>query len=58
MSRRVRTILRIELRVPQPAGKTQKQLVEWLQSILRYEGGPFAGFETQVRIAGRETTYL
>ena len=58
MSRKTRTLLTVQLRVPQPAGYTQKQLVNWLQGALRMAGSPFASFETQVRIAARETTYL
>jgi hypothetical protein len=58
MTRRVRTTLILQARLPQPPGYSQKQLVEWLHEVLRREGSPFKSFETQVKIVGREVTYL
>lgn len=58
MSRRTRTLLTLEVRVPQPPGYKQTTLIEWVKETLRREGSPFKSFETQVKIAKRETTYL
>ena len=58
MTRRTRTILVVQLRLPQPPGYKQAALVAWLSEILRREGSPWKSFETQVKIVGRETTYL
>lgn len=58
MSRRTRTMLTVQLRIPQPPGYKQSTLIEWIKEVLRREGSPFKSFETQVRVTGREVTYL
>lgn len=57
MSRKTRTMLVVQLRIPQPAGWTQKALLEWLTVAIKRDS-PLAGYETQVRVTGRETAYL
>lgn len=54
MSKRSRTILILEVRMPLPAGKTQAQTLEWVKQQTILPSTP----ETQVKIKGRETTYL
>ena len=58
MTRRTRTILTLEVTVPQPPGYKQSTLLEWVREVLRREGSPFKSFETQVKIAARSITYL
>lgn len=63
MSKRTRTILILQVRIPQPAGKTQEQVLEWArQQLCQPNDGisvsPFSSSETQVRVTARETTYL
>ena len=64
MSRRQYTTLIVQVRIPVPAGKTQAQTLEWVKAQLTAEPDelqPYRAFvskATQVRITGRETTYL
>ena len=58
MTRRTRTILTLEVTVPQPPGYKQSTLLEWVREVLRREGSPFKSFETQVKSAARSITYL
>jgi hypothetical protein len=58
MSRRQRTILVLELRTPLPPGWTQKKLLEELRSLLSDSAAGSFSPETQVKIVGREVTYL
>lgn len=58
MTRKTRTILTVQLRIPQPPGYKQAALVEWIKETLRREGSPFKSFETQVRVVRREISYL
>lgn len=58
MTRKTRTIITLEVTVPQPPGYTQKTLLDWMREVLRREGSPFKSFETQIRVTGRSITYL
>ncbi len=54
MTRRQHTTLILQVRIPVPAGKTQAQTLEWVKQQLILPSTP----QTQVKITGRETTYL
>ena len=54
MSRRQHTTLILQVRIPVPAGKTQAQTLEWVKQQIIPSSSP----QTQVKIIGRETTYL
>lgn len=65
MSRRSHVTLIVQIRIPIPAGKTQTQTLDWITYQLRdrlddpSEGrATFASTQTQVKLLGRETTYL
>ncbi len=66
MSRRSHTTLIIQVRIPVPAGKTQAATLEWIRERLMktwQDNGepvlaPFISPQIQVKITGRETTYL
>jgi len=57
MSRKQRVMLTLKVKTPLPAGWTQKQLVEHIQLFWR-EKSPHLSPETQVKLVGREVTYL
>jgi len=57
MSRRQRTTLIISVRIPLPAGMTQKRALELITEVLK-DDGVFATREILVKLEGRETTYL
>jgi len=57
MSRRQHTILIAQVRIPIPAGKTQAQTHELLRSAIAL-GFPSYAAQIQVKLTGRETTYL
>lgn len=62
MSRRSRTTLVLSVRIPVPAGKTQKELIEAVTACLRTQGVPMppslASAETLVQVEKREVVYL
>jgi len=57
VSRRQHTTLIVQVRIPVPAGKTQAQTLELLQNAIKTNFVSHAA-QIQVRITGRETTYL
>jgi hypothetical protein len=57
MSRRQHTVLIVQVRIPIPAGKTQAQTHELLRSAIAL-GFPSYAAQIQVKLTGRETTYL
>jgi hypothetical protein len=64
MSRRQHTTLILQVRIPVPVGHTQAQTHNAVKRILTEsslvvsEAGPFISPQTQVKLLGRETTYL
>ena len=58
MSKKSFTMLTLAVRIVQPPGETQKAVLEVVKE--RLAGGMFKSFEqsTQVKIIGKETTYL
>jgi len=64
MTRRQHTTLILQVRIPVPAGKTQAATLEWIKELLTKNSSTVAGLgafvspQTQVKIIGRETTYL
>ena len=62
MTRRQHTTLILQVRIPVPAGKTQAQTLEWVKESLIISGlgakSAFVSPQTQIKIVGRETTYL
>jgi len=58
MSKKTRTMLTVGMKLPQPAGYTQKQLLARIIEVLKTSGAPFQSFEIQLRVMERETTYL
>ncbi len=64
MSRKQHTTLIVQVRIPVPAGKTQQATLEWVKAQLtlpHYDTSGVSSFPspaTQVKIIGRETTYL
>lgn len=54
MTRRQYTTLILQVRIPVPAGKTQAQTLEWVRQQVVLPSTP----ATQVKIVGKETTYL
>lgn len=67
MSRKQHTILIVQVRIPVPAGKTQEATLAWMKEALvnydpatadMHSTSPFGSNATQVKITGRETTYL
>ncbi len=64
MSRRQHTTLILQVRIPVPAGKTQAQTMGWVKDMLTLPASSvesyrmFVSPQTQVKITGRETTYL
>jgi len=57
VSRRQHTTLIVQVRIPVPAGKTQAQTLELLQNAIKTNFVSHSA-QIQVRITGRETTYL
>ena len=62
MSRRQRTLLVLSVRIPVPAGWTQKDTIEQVAAVLQGRSTVFPAAlstnEVQVRLERRETTYL
>jgi hypothetical protein len=63
VSRRQHTTLILQVRIPVPAGKTQAATLEWVKHQLTEQradpyDAAFCSAQTQVKITGRETTYL
>jgi len=64
VSRRQHTTLILQVRIPVPAGKTQAQTLQFVKDALLTQAGisqhslAFNSQQTQVKITGRETTYL
>ena len=57
MSKRQHTILIVQIRLPLPQGKTQAQTLELLHNAIKTNFISHAA-QVQVKIVGRETTYL
>lgn len=60
MSRKSFTTLSVEVKVPQPPGHSQKEILNWILEAMRQAGSPFQSYENQVQVklAGKKTTYL
>lgn len=60
MGRKQFTTLIVQLRVPQPPGKTQKEIMAWLDFAIKQPTSPFTSFnhQVQLKIVGKDTTYL
>ena len=57
MSKRQHSILIVQIRLPLPQGKTQAQTLELLHNAIKTNFISHAA-QVQVKIVGRETTYL
>lgn len=60
MGRKQFTTLILRVTVPQPPGKTQREVLDWIDLALKQPTSPFASFnrQVQVKITGKESTYL
>ena len=59
MSRRQRTILTVNLSIPQPPGKTQAWTLDELKRILTNNPGlDLPMYELVLKLVSKETTYL
>tara|TARA_R110000868_G_scaffold196_1_gene1945 strand:+ start:763 stop:942 length:180 start_codon:yes stop_codon:yes gene_type:complete len=59
MTKRSFTTLTLAVKVTQPPGLSQKEVVAWILGALK-QPGPLSSFAngTQVKIIGKETMYL
>jgi hypothetical protein len=58
MSRKSRVTLTIAVKLPIPAGHTQKQVVERIRELLQAPTSSVRSAEMQVSVTAREVAYL
>ncbi len=59
MTKKSFTTLTLSIKVTQPPGMSQKEVINWILGAMK-QPGPLSSFSaaTQVKIIGKDTTYL